>query len=119
MKPCEADGDGKDTLIYSYIPSVSQEKVEEVFFELQKLHRQNERELNRIKFALKKEADLLNMQAQQKYRSEVAESSTYFQQMFADFKEWQIKETEYLSKLKIIVPDALQSTYDKLSKLEE
>ena len=55
MKPYTADGIGKrDTLIYSHTASVSQEKVEEVFFELQKIHRQNERELNRIKFALEK-----------------------------------------------------------------
>ena len=41
MKLYTADGTGKDTLIYSHTASVSQEKVEEVFFELQKIHRQN------------------------------------------------------------------------------
>lgn len=71
MKPYTADGTGKDTLIYSHTASVSQEKVEEVFFELQKIHRQNERELNRIKFALKRESDRLNLESQQKYKSEL------------------------------------------------
>lgn len=45
MKPYSTDGNGKDTLIYVHAPSVDPQKVEDVFFELQKWHRQNEREL--------------------------------------------------------------------------
>lgn len=119
MKPYTADGTGKDTLIYSHTASVSQEKVEEVFFELQKIHRQNERELNRIKFALKRESDRLNLESQQKYKSELEKASLQYKRMFSQYKEWQIKESDRISKLKIIVPDALQTTYEKLSLLEE
>ena len=119
MKPYTADGTGKDTLIYSHTASVSQEKVEEVFFELQKIHRQNERELNRIKFALKRESDRLNLESQQKYKSELEKASLQYKRMFSQYKEWQIKESGRVSKLKIIVPDALQTTYEKLSLLEE
>ena len=82
MKPYTADGIGKDTLIYSHTASVSQEKVEEVFFELQKIHRQNERELNRIKFALKRESDRLNLESQQKYKSELDKASLQYKRMF-------------------------------------
>lgn len=39
--------------------------------------------------------------------------------MFSQYKEWQIKESDRVSKLKIIIPDALQTTYEKLSLLEE
>ncbi|WP_235328859.1 hypothetical protein [Bacteroides caecigallinarum] len=119
MKPYTADGTGKDTLIYSHTVSVSQEKVEEVFFELQKIHRQNERKLNRIKFALKRESDRLNLESQQKYKSELEKASLQYKRMFSQYKEWQIKESGRVSKLKIIVPDALQTTYEKLSLLEE
>lgn len=119
MKPYTADGTGKDTLIYSHTASVSQEKVEEVFFELQKIHRQNERELNRIKFALKRESDRLNLESQQKYKSELEKASLQYKRIFTQYKEWQIKESDRISKLKIIIPDALQTTYEKLSLLEE
>ena len=57
MKPYSTDGNGKDTLIYAHVPSVDPQKVEDVFFELQKWHRQNERELNKMKFAIKKQAE--------------------------------------------------------------
>ena len=119
MKPYNTDGNGKDTLIYSHTSSVEPDKVENLFFELQKWHRQNERELNRIKFSLKREADRLNLEAHQRYKSEVERASLEFRQMFSKYKEWQIQECDRISKLKIVIPDALQATYKKLSKLEE
>ncbi len=119
MKPYSTDGNGKDTLIYSHTSSVKPDKVENLFFELQKWHRQNERELNRIKFSLKREADRLNLEAHQRYKSEVERASLEFRQMFSKYKEWQIQECDRISKLKIVIPDALQATYEKLSKLEE
>lgn len=94
-------------------------KVEEVFFELQKIHRRNVRELNSIKFALKRESDRLNLESQQKYKSELEKTSLQYKRMFSQYKEWQIKESDRISKLKIIIPDALQTTYKKLSLLEE
>lgn len=39
--------------------------------------------------------------------------------LFTQYKEWQLKEQERISKLKINVPEALQSTYEQLSRLEE
>lgn len=54
MKPYSTDGNGKDTLIYAHVPSVDPQQVEDVFFELQKWHRQNERELNKMKYSIKK-----------------------------------------------------------------
>lgn len=38
---------------------------------------------------------------------------------FTQYKEWQLKEQERISKLKINVPEALQEIYDRLSRLEE
>lgn len=39
--------------------------------------------------------------------------------LFAQYKEWQLKEQEHISKLKINIPEALQETYEHLSRLEE
>ena len=54
-----------------------------VIFEIQKLHRQNERELNCIKFALKRESDRLNLESQQKYKSELEKASLQYKWMFS------------------------------------
>ena len=39
--------------------------------------------------------------------------------LYTQYKEWQLKEQERISKLKINVPEALQSIYEQLSRLEE
>ena len=45
-------------------------------------------------------------------------SNVEFDQLLADYKAWQIKETDRISRWKIVVPEALQGVYDKLSALE-
>lgn len=39
--------------------------------------------------------------------------------LYTQYKEWQLKELERIFKLKINVPEALQSTYEQLSRFEE
>ena len=119
MKPYSTDGNGKDTLIYAHVPSVEPQKVEEVFFELQKWHRQNERELNKMKFAIKKQAEKQTLENTHQFKQELEREKQCYMAFFTQYKEWQLKEQERISKLKINVPEALQETYDRLSRLEE
>lgn len=119
MKPYSTDGNGKDTLIYAHVPSVDPQKVEDVFFELQKWHRQNERELNKMKFAIKKQAEKQTLENIHRFKQELESEKQCHMKLFTQYKEWQLKEQERISKLKINVPEALQSTYEQLSRLEE
>ena len=119
MKPYSTDGNGKDTLIYAHVPSVDPQKVEDVFFELQKWHRQNERELNKMKFAIKKQAEKQTLENTHQFKQELEREKQCYMAFFTQYKEWQLKEQERISKLKINVPEALQETYDRLSRLEE
>ena len=118
MKPYSTDN-GKDTLIYAHVPSVDPQKVEDVFFELQKWHRQNERELNKMKFAIKKQAEKQNLENTHRFKQELESEKQCHMMLFTQYKEWQLKEREHISKLKINVPEALQNTYEQLSRLEE
>lgn len=119
MKPYSTDGNGKDTLIYAHVPSVDPQKVEDVFFELQKWHRQNERELNKMKFAIKKQAEKQTLENTHQFKQKLEREKQCYMAFFTQYKEWQLKEQERISKLKINVPEALQETYDRLSRLEE
>ena len=119
MKPYSTDGNGKDTLIYAHVPSVDPQKVENVFFELQKWHRQNERELNKMKFAIKKQAEKQTLENTHQFKQELEHEKQCRMTLFTQYKEWQLKEQERLSKLKINVPEALQKIYERLNRLEE
>lgn len=119
MKPYDTSGNGKDTLIYSHTPSIDPQKVEDTFFDLQKWHRENERELNKIKFAIKKEAEKKVLERNQQYRQDLEDYTQKRQTLFAQYKQWQSQERERIANLKIVVPEALQTTCDKLNDLEK
>lgn len=119
VRPYSTEGNGKDTLIYEHAPSVDPQEVEDVFFDLQKWHRQNERELNKMKFAIKKQADKKTLEGIQQYKAALEQDKQLRTSLFAQYKEWQLKERERLARLKIVVPEALQTTYDRLNRLEE
>jgi hypothetical protein len=115
-KPYSTNGLGKETLIYAYTPSVNAEKVENVFFELQKWYRSNEQRLNQIKYDIKRKAMAANLERNQKFKEANAEYKIKFKEYFAQFNEWKIKETERISQLKIVVPQALEKIFEKLSE---
>ena len=118
MKPYSTEGAGKETLIYQHTPSLDQQKVEDLFFDLQKWHRTNEASLNRIKYNIRQKVAQRNMEKSQQYRSEMEEYNIQFRKMNAQFKEWKIKECERISQLKIVIPQELQTIYDNLCELE-
>ena len=118
MRPYSTAGIGKDTLIYAYVTSVKPEAVEDVFFDLQKWNRQTEAELNRMKFAIKREVGNRRVEQLHKCREEMADKSRLRGEQEARFKEWQLAERRRVGQLKIVVPAALQETYDRLSALE-
>ena len=118
MKPYSTEGTGKETLIYQHTPSLDQQKVEDLFFDLQKWHRTNEAQLNRIKYNIRQKVAQRNMEKSQQYRSEMEEYNIQFRKLNAQFKEWKIKECERISQLKIVIPQELQTIYDNLCELE-
>ena len=74
VKPFSTEGSGHEMLIYSHVPSVEPQKVEDIFFELQKWHRSNEQQLNKIKFDIKKRLEEENLANNQRYNTEVKEA---------------------------------------------
>lgn len=49
--PHKVDGKGRDALIYTYTPTVNVAEVDNVFFELQKKHREVQAQLNAMKYS--------------------------------------------------------------------
>lgn len=119
MRPFSTEGTGTETLIYQHTPSIDQQKVEDLFFELQKWHRANEAKLNQIKYSIRQKLAQQNLEISQQNRSEMEEYNIKFRELNARFKEWKIKERMRISQLKIVIPLELQPTYDALCELEK
>lgn len=119
MKPYSTEGTGEQMLIYAHTPSIDQKRVDDLFFDLQKWHRSNEQQLNRIKYNIRRKVAQLNLERSQEYRGKMEEYTIKYRELNAKFKEWKIKECKRISQLKIVIPMELQPICDELCELEK
>lgn len=115
--PHEVDGRGRDALIYTYIPTIDVAEVDNIFFELQKKHREIQAQLNAMKYsceqAINESTNKVNteyMTALQKYQAEL-------KNVVGTFKAWRDKKSQEYSKLKIVIPHSLVGIYNTINSL--
>lgn len=115
--PHKVDGKGRDALIYTYTPTVDVAEVDNVFFELQKKHREVQAQLNAMKYsceqAINESTNKVNteyMAASQKYQAELKD-------VLGAFKTWKDEKSQEYSKLKIVVPNSLLGIYNTINSL--
>lgn len=115
--PHEVDGKGRDALIYTYTPTVNVAEVDNVFFELQKKHREVQAQLNAMKYnceqAINESTSKVNteyMITSQKYQAELKD-------ILGAFKTWNDEKSQEYSKLKIVVPNSLLGIYNTINSL--
>lgn len=120
-KPNKVDYDGSDTIITSYSPSVVAEKVDDLFFSLQKMHRSVQAELNGMKKKLEDAVDDYNNSVNAEYRTAYAEYNFEMSLIARATKDLEIKEAEQREKmlkevqsLKIAIPQRLRDIYESL-----
>ncbi len=115
--PHEVDGKGRDALIYTYTPTVFVSEIDNVFFELQKKHREIQAQLNAMKYsceqAINESTNKVNteyMAASQKYQAELKD-------VLGAFKTWKDEKSQEYSKLKIVIPNSLLGIYNTINSL--
>lgn len=115
--PHKVDGSGRDALVYTYTPTVNVAEVDNVFFELQKKHREIQAQLNAMKYsceqAINDSTNKVNteyMIALQKYQAELKD-------VLGAFKTWKDEKSQEYSKLKIVVPNSLLGIYNIINSL--
>ena len=115
--PHEVDGKGRDALIYTYTPTVFIAEVDNVFFELQKKHREIQAQLNAMKYsceqAINESINKVNteyMVASQKHQAEL-------KSVLVAFKTWKDEKSQEYSKLKIVIPNSLLGIYNTINSL--
>lgn len=115
--PHKVDGRGRDALIYTYTPTVNVAEVDNVFFELQKKHREIQAQLNAMKYSCEQaindstnKANTEYMIALQKYQAELKDT-------LGAFKTWKDEKSQEYSKLKIVIPHSLMGIYNTINSL--
>ena len=130
-EPNKVEGSGRDTIIHSFTSSVEREEIDEMFFTLQNLHREAQAELNGIYYRIDKEIEddgiRIDVEYSAKYslfqeelmqwNAKSIEWQAQISTLTAQMEEWRSKEVQRISQLKIIIPNDLKETYEKINSL--
>ena len=117
---------GRDTIIYKYIPSVEQEDVDNMYFDLQTQQREMQAELNGMKKKIQDTIETNVTQVDEEYRLAKIKWD-------ADMDAWSRKQAmveqndtkkrhelmEEVQALKIVVPKRLQAIYEVLQNVKQ
>lgn len=122
--PSTVSGQGRETIVYKYIPSVDTEVVESIYMSLLAKHRKLNAELNSLKAEIKETINKKNIEASIAFRDKhteweykISEYYSLVKQRDAKINEYKISEKERISKLKINVPSSLMDTYKEIKAL--
>lgn len=115
--PNKVEGSGRDAIIYSYTPTVSINQIDETFFELQKIHREKQAQLNAIKHNCEVAINESVIKCNSEYTTALAEYQNEMDIISSRFKEWVQEEYQKYSKLKIVIPNSLVDIYNEINSL--
>ena len=108
---------GQNAMVYEYTPSIELKAIEDLFFSLQNEHRNTQASLNAIKYKVQQKVDELNHKANNRFSADTAEYNNSCKKLQIDFHAYKEKKSIELSKIKIIIPNALDTIFDILNKI--
>lgn len=115
--PKDVKGDGRDTLIYSFTPTVAPDAVEDLFFKIQKSYRDAQSKLNTIKFECQNAVKGSEVTVSTEYAGQLAKYNEFLRQVTADKNVYIKQRIKEIGNYRIIIPQSLREIYDTVSGL--
>lgn len=109
--PCSTIGNGTETLIYTYTPSISKEAVDELFYKLQQKQNSYQSELNAIKHEIQSRIMNDEVDKRKKFNDEYNAVEKYKN----EYTLWLSEELKRVYALKIVIPNALKEVYEEVA----
>lgn len=116
-QPNVAAGEGRDTIIYSSSPTVKEQDVEDVFFQLQGIQRSYQAEYNKITHSIEEKVFAENAKRNAEYSRKLEEYKAQTSILSEEFNAYTQSETKRISELKIVIPDELQGIYQTVNSI--
>ena len=115
--PHQVEGKGRDALIYTYTPTTSIAIVDNVFYELQKKHREVQAQLNSMKYSCEQAINESTNKSNTEYAVASSEYREALKAIMLSFKTWKDEKSQEYSKLKIVIPNSLLGIYNTINSL--
>lgn len=113
--PNRVSGSGRDTVLYTYTPTVSQTKVDNIFFDLQKTYREYQAELNSMKHSVNMEIEKIEREHSAAYNIATANYKDIMMNVNAQVNAYRQEAIEKAQNLKITIPDSLKEIFSKVN----
>ncbi|MDE5800753.1 MAG: hypothetical protein K2H74_07010 [Paramuribaculum sp.] len=117
QKPRDVKGDGRDTLIFSYVPTVDSTNVDEVYFTLQKQYREAQAKVNAYKYDCEKAVKTSRIAVDTKHAEQLDEYNHRRELISAQMTAYKHKRTAEIGDYRIVIPDSLREIYETVSHL--
>ena len=115
--PTEVCGQGRDTLLYMYDPTIPVEDVDNQFYALQQAHRAIQAELNGILHKIDTGVEEHNAKVKREYNEAMAEYNAEIARLTSTMEAERERKLSEARKLKIVIPNDLQEIYQTISAL--
>ena len=115
--PTELQGSGRDGIIYSYSPTVTQKELEDTFFELQSAQRSMQAEFNKMAHTVKENVFIENNRRVKERNTLYAKYKADTEILNKEFTQYTETEIKKISDLKIIIPHDLEGIYNAVRTL--
>ena len=108
---------GRDTIIRRYYPECTEEEVNNLFFSLQKNHREYQARLNGIKHKIDMTIREDIQKKDEAYKKALQEFNNKANELLIADKLTRDEKHKEIEALKIVIPNDLKSVYDKLTSM--
>ena len=116
-KPVTTECSGRDTIIRRYYPECTEEEVNNLFFSLQKNHREYQARLNGIKHKIDMTIREDIQKKDEAYKKALQEFNNKANELLVADKLTREEKHKEIEALKITIPNNLKSIYDKLTSM--
>lgn len=113
--PIRVSENGRDTLVYSYEPSINPEEVEAKFMELQDIRRTYQAELNSMKHDIETAIENDRQSKLTQYEEDCKSYANIMSTKDAELKSLKQTALRSVQALKIVIPDNLKPIYEEVS----
>lgn len=115
--PISVSGEGRDSVIYEVIPSISVEEVQRLYLELQEYWRAEESHLNKMKYDWNTADQLERQKVYGEIKLWEEEQSQKRTEILNWFKVWKENRIKELQNLKIMIPNSLYPIFERLRNM--
>ena len=116
-KPVTTECSGRDTIIRRYYPECTEEEVNNLFFSLQKNHREYQARLNGIKHKIDMTIREDIQKKDEAYKKALQEYNNKANELLVADKLTREEKHKEIEALKIVIPNDLKAVYDNLTSM--